>query len=94
MMTFLVTSVPGILCGDPGLYVFYAYDAPDSVMTSGYYLFIKTKNSNADVIDYSYAAAMGLMFTAVSLPLTLGVRRLMDRLDPNNESPKQARKTK
>ena len=95
MMTFLVTSVPGILCGDPGLYVFYAYDAPDSVITSGYYLFIKTKNSDSSVIDYSYAAAMGLMFTAVSLPLTLGVRKLMDRLDPNNERPeKKAREAK
>lgn len=95
LTTFIVTSVPGILCGDPGLYQFYEYGAPESVMTSGYYLFIKTKNSDPTVVDYSYASAMGLTFTAVSLPLTLLVRYLMDRYDPNKEEPiKKSRRAK
>ena len=85
MTTFIVTSVPGILAGDPGLYLFYEYNAPESVMTSGYYIFIKTKNNNGALIDYSYAAAMGLMFTLFSFPLTLFVRWFMDKVDPNRE---------
>ena len=52
----------------------------------GYYLFIKTKNSNGEMIDYSYAATIGLLFTAVSFPLTLLVRRFLNRIDPNREA--------
>lgn len=85
MMTFIVTSVPGILCGDPGLYVFYEFNAPESVITSGYYLFIKTKNYDVNMVDYSFASAMGLVFTAVSFPLVLLTRYLMDKFDPNND---------
>lgn len=86
MTTFIVTSVPSILCGDIGLYVFYQYEAPKSVITTGYYLFILSYGSSSIAnVDYSYSAAVSLIFTLVSFPLLLAVRWFMEKHDPTND---------
>lgn len=85
LVTFIVTGLPGLLAGDPGLYVYYGYGAPDSVKTTGYYMFILSKNDNAAVIDYSYAATIGMICTLIAFPITIGVRKLLDHFDPNND---------
>ena len=40
--------------------------------------------SESSVADYPEAAAMGLLFTAVAIPVTFGVKALLEKLDPNN----------
>lgn len=84
--TFMVTGVAGLFaCSGGTLYLFYEYDAPHNVMDLGYYIFTMTKNNQAAKIDYSYSSTIGLIFTAVTMPLVLLVKWGMDKLDPYRE---------
>ena len=83
IVTFMVTGVAGIFSGDASAYLFYEYSGPDNITTVGYYIFLLTKNSAS--LDYSFAAAIGLVFTIVTFPLTMLVKFVLDRLDPMRE---------
>ncbi len=84
IVTFLVTGVSGIFAGDAGAYLFYEYSGPANITTIGYYIFLLTKNSTS--LDYSFAAAIGLVFTLVTFPLTMLVKYILDRIDPLREA--------
>lgn len=84
IVTFMVTGVAGIFSGDASAYLFYEYSGPDNITTIGYYIFLLTKNTAS--LDYSFAAAIGLVFTIVTFPLTMLVKFVLDRLDPMREA--------
>ena len=84
IVTFMVTGVAGIFAGDAGAYLFYEYSGPDNITTVGYYIFLLTKHSSS--LDYSFAAAIGLVFTVVTFPLTMLVKFVLDRIDPMKEA--------
>jgi putative aldouronate transport system permease protein len=81
--TFIVTGVAGLFAGDGGAFLFYEYNAPENVFTTGYFMFMKSMK--ASELDYSFAAALGLLFTLITLPLTLIVKSLMEKTDPTKE---------
>ena len=78
--TFVVVGFAGLFMNQAALYNFYGNDAEYRLYTFGYYFYVSMRTSS--ISQYPYLAALGLILTAVALPLTLGLRKLMDRLGP------------
>lgn len=84
LQTFIVTGIANIFIGQANLYLFYGSYADPQIMTIGYYLFTRVVGETASLSEYPYAAAMGIVFTLVAAPITLGVKKFMDKADPVN----------
>lgn len=82
--TYMVTGVAAIFSFSGPLFIIYNYNAPSNVYNTGYYLFKKVMAGDG-LRDYPHAAAVGLIFTFISAPLTLGVRNLMEKFGPQAE---------
>lgn len=81
--TFMVTGVAGIL-GDAGpLYTFYGLEAPKQSTLMGYVIYQYTLKYKT--VQYPYIATLGIFCTLIAFPLTLAVKKLMERCDPMEE---------
>lgn len=85
LSVFLVTGVAGIFINQINLYAFFGGKADSSVHTFGYYLYMETKRADGSYAEYPRLAAFGLMLTAVAVPLTLIVRKLLDKFGPSED---------
>lgn len=83
--TFLVVGVSGIFTNQANVYTFYGGEAGDDIATFGYFLFNKVMAGRATLTDYPYAAAAGILFSFVAIPLTLIVKYLLERFGPTTE---------
>lgn len=82
--TFLITGVSAIFTNIGPAINFYQYGAEPEVYTVGYYytaLVMKATNETG----YPELAAGGLILTAITCPLTFGVRWLCDKFTPEAE---------
>ena len=82
--TFLVIGVAGIFTSQGGLYDFFGGAAPYHAYTFGYFLFVRVIGE-ANINNYPYAAAAGLLFTIVAAPVTILVKYLLERFGPSAE---------
>jgi ABC-type sugar transport system permease subunit len=82
-VTFMVSSVIGIFTHQMALVTFYGMDAPPALYTFGYYLYRGAKVGTN--VEYPYLAAMGLMLTAVAVPMTFLVRWGLKKLGPSKD---------
>lgn len=92
MSTFIITGVAGILSDMGPLYSFFGLEASRNASLTGYIIYqltIKYKKP-----QYGYVSALGLFCTLVALPITLLVKKLMDRIDPMEEHHKKQRRKK
>lgn len=80
--TFLIVGVTGIFTNQAGLYALFAKSASMEVQTFGYYTFLLT-NLGVTEVEFPYAAAMGIIFTLILVPLTMLVRWLLGKINPN-----------
>ncbi len=78
----IVLMVAGIFTNQVFLFSFYGADAPYSIRTFGYFLFI-TVNNSPTMADYPYASAMGIVFTLVATPITLLTKYLLEKFGPS-----------
>lgn len=79
--TFLITGVATIFTNQANLYSFFGHEVEYADYTIGYYLFKLTNQSVTSQREtYPYASALGLCCTLVAVPLTFGVRKLMEKL--------------
>lgn len=83
--TMLVLSVAGLFTAMGPVYAIYGDLAPNYVYTIGYYLYIVVIGRNASLVNFPYAAAMGILFTLVVAPLTLLVKFLLEKFGPTAE---------
>ncbi len=79
--TFVVTGFAGLFTNQANLYTFFDSSAPYRLYTFGYYLYVQVRT--APIKDYPYLSAVGLVLTLVALPLTLLVRKMMDKIGPS-----------
>lgn len=79
-MTFVVVGFTGLFTNQINLYNFYGDQAEYRYYTFGYYLYISIRN--ASIGEYPYLAALGLLLTAVAAPLTLLLRKAMNKFGP------------
>lgn len=79
--TFFVVSVGAMFQNQNHLFNFYGVDAPHALRTIGYHLYRNAAVGAADTLPQ--LSAMGLLFTFISLPITLLVKYLMERFGPS-----------
>ena len=81
--TFLITGVAGIFTNQGPLISFYMYSAPNSVQNLGYYITVEVlRDPVTGILKYPFLSAIGLLVTAVSVPLTFAVRRVLSKCGP------------
>ena len=80
----IICGVVGLFSGSPNTYAFFGADAPMETYTFGYYFFKIIIDGKDTELNYPYAAAAGLMFTAVVAPLTFLIKWLFEK-GPNVE---------
>lgn len=81
LTTYLITGVASIFTIAGSLYLFYGLnDVPQKTYMMGFYLF---KIAMAgDLTAYPMGSAVSILITIVTVPLTLGTRWLLNRIDP------------
>lgn len=80
--TFLVVGIAGIFTNQANLYAMFGKEASMEVQTFGYHLFILT-NMGITEANFPYAAALGIVFTLIVVPLTMLVRWGLGKINPN-----------
>lgn len=83
--TFLVVGIAGIFSNQAALFSFFGEKANPELWTMGYWFFVRTLAGRTSVVSLSVPAAGGLVFTLLVAPLTLLVRHILDRFDPQVE---------
>lgn len=83
MSTFMVTSVSGILTTGGPIFLLWGFEAPTEVYNIGYVIFRRVNYDGQ--VWYGYISALGLICTAIMVPITLGVKKFFEKVDPINE---------
>lgn len=78
--TLFVVGVAGFLMNQFSLFEFFGNSASPTVQTVGYIVYIRT--IEAGMQDYPVLSALGLVLSAIAIPVTVSLRRLTNRLDP------------
>lgn len=80
LVTFLITNIVGIFTNQMQLFGFFGTNADYSLYTIGYMLYSGIKK--ATMSEYPYLAALGLFFTLLSVPITLVIKKVLNKFDP------------
>ncbi len=85
LSTYIITGFAGMLTASGSLFIFYGLNGvPEQANLLGYYLFQIAKNGVLEA--YPRAAATSLLMTVVTVPVTLFVRWILDKLDPMRDN--------
>ena len=77
--TLLVVGMVGVFTDQNSVYSFYGASYPEpSVLTLGYWTYRKTQLAQLD--EYPYLSAFGLLETLIIVPITLAVRWAFNRM--------------
>ena len=78
--TFITVGLAAVFTNQMALYQFYAGNAEPQLWTVGYYLYVSAqKAGNA---EYPYLSAFGLVLTFITAPVTLIVKKLLEKYGP------------
>ena len=81
LSTYIITGFAGLFTGSGSLFIFYGLNGvPESTYFMGFYLFRIAMVG--DLTAYPLSSAISLMLTLVTIPITLFVRWVMDKIDP------------
>ena len=79
--TFIVAGIAGIFTNQCNLYSFCGSGADPSIRNVGYYMYICIQDSNVGGISkYCYISFLGLLFSAITVPLAFGVKKLLEKV--------------
>jgi len=78
---FLVTSIAQIFINQASLYSFYNYTCQPEMKTIGYYMFSKVADQSGKA--YGEMSLLGLILSAIVIPTTFVVRKLLDKYGPS-----------
>lgn len=82
-VTIFIVSVANLFANQLNLYSFYGAYAEARLGTVGYLLYKRTVSAaNA---QYPELATIGLLLTIVIIPLTLGLRKFLEKVGPSDE---------
>ena len=97
LTTFIVLSIAELFVDQMSLVTFYdQFGTPSHIRTIGYFLFQQVYQSelipntswetdhNFGKLSYAQLSAFGVMISAFVIPVSFGVRKLLNRIDPNN----------
>lgn len=83
--TFAITSVAAIFTNQISLFAIYGNSAPVETRTLGYFLYVRTLASANKEPEYPVLCAMGLIISAVAIPLTLLTKYLLEKYGPSED---------
>ena len=81
LSTFIITGVAGIFLAAGPAVAFYQFNAYPEVYTVGYYYTAMVMNATNET-GYPEMAAGGLILTAISCPMTFGVKYFLEKILP------------
>ena len=82
-LTILIISIASLFSNQLNLFSFYGSHAEAQFSTVGYILYKRTLA--ASYAEYSDLAAMGIILTLIIVPITLGVRKILEKVGPSND---------
>ena len=82
-ITIFIVSAANLFANQLNLYSFYGKYANAKYATVGYLLYNRTVS--AAYAQYPELAAIGILLTIVIVPVTLGVRKFLEKVGPSNE---------
>ena len=98
LTTFIVLSIAELFVDQMSLVTFYdKFGVPAHIKTVGYFLFQQVYESDLipttswetnpvyGKLSYSQLSAFGVMISAFVIPVSFGVRKLLNHIDPNND---------
>lgn len=80
--TGFITGIGGLFAASGPLVSFWMYSAPPETWLTGYYMTQRVMTNLEDPSGYALLSAMGLLFTAIIVPITLLIKKLFDRIVP------------
>ena len=79
--TFLIAGIASIFTNQNNLFSFFNWnEIQDTEQTVGYYLFYLVYSDTSNMSGYTYASFLGVICTIIVVPLSLGVRKLVERI--------------
>lgn len=82
-VTIFIVSVANLFANQLNLYSFYGAYAEAKYVTVGYLLYKRTVSAaNA---QYPELATIGILLTIIIIPVTLGLRKLLEKVGPSDE---------
>ena len=81
----LFTGVVSIFTIQPSTFTFFGTGAPSETYTFGYYFFSIGYGQSSLPIDYPYAAACSIIFTAIAAPLAFTIKYVCEKYGPGRE---------
>ncbi len=89
IVAFTVAGIADFFINQMGLYNFYGDTATPDLQTFGYYMYVAQFKgdlmTDSIYMNYPQLAALGVIFTLIVTPITLGVRKLMETFGPSVE---------
>lgn len=82
-IVFFTVGFPSLFTGQMNLFSYFGPDADKRLYTFGYYLYTQTLNNRNSYLSYPYLASFGLTLTFIAAPLTLAIRKLMEKFGPS-----------
>lgn len=86
-VTFIIVGMSGIFTNQMHMYSFYSDAGTGEGYPSvfGYYFYAKTRTADYYGVDvtYSQLSALGLLFTAILMPIVLTARKLLNKYGPS-----------
>lgn len=82
LSTFLVVGVAGFFINQFNLYSFFGTNS--TIKTYGYWLYVQTQLATSKA-EYPIIAAVGILLTFIAVPVTLLVKRLLEKFGPSEE---------
>lgn len=85
---FLITGVATLFTNQFNLFSFYGgyKSVPDSSLeTLGYYMYSRAESAKLDQTAYPPLAALGLIMTAIAVPLTFGLKWALEKFGPSED---------
>ena len=96
LSTFIVLSVASLMTTQMNLYTMFELYAPERAQTFGYYLYVQATASDVyvtpgnsiagiPILNYPQLSAIGLILTMIMLPITLLLRKGLNKFGPSVE---------
>lgn len=85
LVTFCTVGVGSFFTSQLFIYDIYADRGDPYIWTLGYYMYKSTVSGEGRFELYPYLSAMGLIFTLIAFPISLTVRRVMEKIGPSEE---------
>ncbi len=85
LSTFVITGFTTLFTNQGALFTIFMYKAPAESYNFGYYIFTQVMDPNAGPAQYAYTSAISMMIAAVTFPVVMLVKNLLENYGPTEE---------